>query len=40
MAVTKVIAYYGDFIATADMDGDFDKSALPGGLTLTHYFTV
>lgn len=28
------------FVVTADVDGDFDRSALPDRVILTFYFTV
>jgi hypothetical protein len=39
MKVTKLIHHYGNFIATADVDGVFDKRGLPDPLVLAFYFT-
>ena len=39
MAVTKVVEHYGNFIVTANVDGDFDKRGLPDPLVLAFYFT-
>jgi hypothetical protein len=39
MKVTKLIHHYGNFIATADVDGVFDKCGLPDPLVLAFYFT-
>jgi hypothetical protein len=39
MKVTKLIHHYGNFIATADVDGIFDKCGLPDPLVLAFYFT-
>jgi hypothetical protein len=40
MNVTKVINHYGNFIVTANIDGDYDKRGLPDPLVLAFYFTV
>jgi hypothetical protein len=40
MNVTKVIDHYGNFIVTANVDGDFDKRSLPDPLVLAFYFTA
>jgi hypothetical protein len=40
MNVTKVIDHYGNFIVTANVDGDFDKRGLPDPLVLAFYFTA
>ena len=40
MKVVKVVEHFGDTIVTADVDGDFDKTGLPGPLTLAFHFTV
>jgi hypothetical protein len=40
MNVTKVINHYGNFIVTADVDGDYDKRGLPDPLVLAFYFTA
>jgi hypothetical protein len=39
MSVTKVVEHYGNFILTADVDGNFDKRGLPDPLVLAFYFT-
>src|SRR5271156_4534015 len=39
MNVTKVISHYGNFIATANVDGNYDKRGLPDPLVLAFYFT-
>jgi hypothetical protein len=39
IAVTKVVKHYDNFIATADIDGNFDKRGLPDPLVLAFYFT-
>ena len=39
MNVTKVINHYGNFIATANVDGNYDKRGLPDPLVLAFYFT-
>src|SRR5260370_23592361 len=38
MKVTKLVKHYGNFIATADVDGNYDKSGLPDPLVLAFYF--
>ena len=40
MNVTKVIKHYGNFIVTANVDGNYDKRGLPDPLVLAFYFTV
>jgi hypothetical protein len=40
MNVTKVINHYGNFIVTANVDGNFDKRGLPDPLVLAFYFTT
>jgi hypothetical protein len=40
MNVTKVINHYGNFIVTADVDGNYDKRGLPDPLVLAFYFSV
>ena len=40
MNVTKVVNHYGNFIVTADVDGDYDKRGLPDPLVLAFYFTA
>jgi hypothetical protein len=39
IAVTKIVRHYGNFIVTADVDGNFDKRGLPDPLVLAFYFT-
>jgi hypothetical protein len=39
MDVTEVIEHYGNFIVTANIDGDFDKRGMPNPLVLAFYFT-
>jgi len=40
MEVVKVVVHFGDAIVTAHVDGDYDKTGLPGLLTLAFHFTV
>jgi hypothetical protein len=40
MSVTKVIKHYANFIVTANVDGNFDKSGLPDPLVLAFYFNA
>jgi SnoaL-like protein len=40
MNVTKVINHYGNFIVTANVDGNYDKRGLPDPLALAFYFSV
>jgi hypothetical protein len=40
MNVTKVIDHYGNFIVTANIDGNFDRSGLPDPLVLAFYLTA
>jgi hypothetical protein len=40
MDITKVINHYGDFIATANVDGNYDKRGLPDPLVFAFYFTT
>jgi hypothetical protein len=40
MKVTQVITHYGNFIVTANVDGDYDKRGLPDPLVLAFYFTA
>jgi hypothetical protein len=40
MNVTRVIDHHGNFIVTANVDGDFDKRGLPDPLVIAFYFTV
>jgi hypothetical protein len=39
MDVTNVIEHYGNFIVTANVDGNYDKRGLPDPLVLAFYFT-
>jgi len=39
IAVTKIVRHYGNFIVTAEVDGNFDKRGLPDPLILAFYFT-
>ena len=39
MNVTEVISHYGNFIVTANVDGNYDKRGLPDPLVLAFYFT-
>ena len=39
IAVTKIVSHYGNFIVTANVDGNFDKRGLPDPLVLAFYFT-
>jgi hypothetical protein len=39
MVVTTVVEHYGNFVVTADVDGNFDKRGLPDPLVLAFYFT-
>jgi hypothetical protein len=38
MNVTRVINHYGNFIVTANVDGNYDKRGLPDPLVLAFYF--
>jgi hypothetical protein len=38
--VTKLANHYGNFIATADVDGNYDKRGLPDPPVLAFYFTA
>ena len=40
MNVTEVINHYGNFIVTANVDGDYDKRGLPDPLVVAFYFTT
>jgi hypothetical protein len=40
MNVTRVINHYGNFIVSADVDGNYDKRGLPDPLVLAFYFTA
>ena len=39
MNVTKLINHFGNFIVTANVDGNYDKRGLPDPLVLAFYFT-
>lgn len=39
MTVTKVVNHYGNFIVTANVDGNYEKRGLPDPLVLAFYFT-
>jgi len=38
IAVTKIVRHYGNFVVTAEVDGNFDKRGLPDPLVLAFYF--
>lgn len=40
MKVVKVVDHFGDAIVTAHVDGNYDKTGLPGPLALAFHFTV
>ena len=40
MNVTKVINHYGNFIVTANINGNYDKRGLPDPLVVAFYFTA
>ena len=40
MNVTNVINHHGNFIVTANVDGNYDKRGLPDPLVLAFYFTA
>jgi hypothetical protein len=40
MNVTEVISRHGNFIVTANVDGNYDKRGLPDPLVLAFYFTA
>lgn len=40
MKVVKVVEHFGDAIVTAHVDGDYDRTGLPGPLVLAFHFTV
>ena len=40
MQVVKVVEHFGDVIVTANVDGDYDKTGLPGPLVLAFHFAV
>jgi len=40
MHVVKIMEHYGNFILTANIDGNYDKRGLPDPLVLTFYFST
>jgi hypothetical protein len=40
MVVVEVVQHFEDTIVTAHVDGDYDKTGLPGPLALAFHFTV
>ncbi|OUL99790.1 nuclear transport factor 2 family protein [Variovorax sp. JS1663] len=40
MEVVKVVDHFGDVIVTAHVDGEYDKTGLPGPLVLAFHFAV
>ena len=40
MQVVKIVEHYGHFIATANIDGNYDKRGLPDPLVLAFYFSA
>ncbi|MEU6586223.1 nuclear transport factor 2 family protein [Nocardia sp. NPDC046763] len=43
VVVTKYVEakeHYGDYIVSAEVDGDYDKTGLPDPLVLTFYFSL
>src|SRR4051794_36464443 len=38
MKVLKFVEHFGDVIVTANVDGDYDKTGLPGPLVLAFFF--
>ena len=40
MDVVKAVDHFGDSIVTARVDGDYDKTGLPGPLILAFHFTL
>lgn len=40
MKVVKVVEHFGDVIVTAHVNGDYDKTGLPGPLVLAFHFTL
>jgi hypothetical protein len=40
MNVTKLIKHYANFILTANVDGNYDRSGLPDPLVLAFYFNA
>ena len=39
ITVTKIVNNHGNFVVTANVDGNFDKRGLPDPLVLAFYFT-
>jgi hypothetical protein len=39
ITVTKIVSNRGNFVVTANVDGNFDKRGLPDPLVLAFYFT-
>jgi hypothetical protein len=39
MDVTEVVEHYGNYIVTANVDGNYDKRGMPDPLVLAFYFT-
>ena len=39
MVITTIIEHYGNFIVSANVDGNFDKRGLPDPFVLAFYFT-
>jgi hypothetical protein len=40
MHVVKIVEHYGNFIVTANVDGNYDKRGLPDPLVLAFYFSA
>jgi hypothetical protein len=40
MNVTKLIKHYANFLVTANVDGNYDRSGLPDPLVLAFYFNA
>ncbi|WPH23399.1 nuclear transport factor 2 family protein [Variovorax paradoxus] len=40
MQVVNVVEHFGEIILTANVDGEFDKTGLPGVLSLAFHFSV
>jgi hypothetical protein len=40
MTVTRMVKHYGNFIVTANVEGNFDKRGLPEPLVLAFYFAA
>ena len=40
MEVVKAVDHFGDSIVTARVDGDYDKTGLPGPMVLAFHFTL